>query len=154
MKQLSQYFRAGVGAIIINELGHVLAFERSDIPGAWQFPQGGLEVDEEPSEAIFREINEETGISREMLKLVDKYPEPLVYELPPEARSRKAGRGQVQYWFLFKFNGNDRDIILTSSDEFNAWRWMPFSDMIECIVDFRTRVYLRLSDYFSGHLSP
>ena len=35
-------FRANVGAVIINEEGYVLAFERLKIKGAWQFPQGGL----------------------------------------------------------------------------------------------------------------
>jgi len=40
----SQTFRAGVGAIILNTSGQVLALERKDIPGVWQLPQGGLEV--------------------------------------------------------------------------------------------------------------
>jgi hypothetical protein len=38
MKSPAQYFRAGVGAAIINRGGLVLALERADIPGAWQLP--------------------------------------------------------------------------------------------------------------------
>ncbi len=34
----SQTFRAGVGAVIVNHAGKVLALERRAIPGAWQMP--------------------------------------------------------------------------------------------------------------------
>lgn len=48
----SQYFRASVGALITNGKGEVLAFERRDVPGAWQLPQGGIAEGEEPIDAI------------------------------------------------------------------------------------------------------
>jgi len=152
MKPPSQYFRAGVGAGIIDGDGRVLALERSDIPGAWQLPQGGLEEGEEPYRAILREINEETGISHDDLELIDEYPEPLVYELPPEARRKKTGRGQVQFWFLFRFKGNESQIEISSSDEFTAWRWMSVKQILADVVDFRARVYRRLTERFSEHL--
>jgi putative (di)nucleoside polyphosphate hydrolase len=149
MKPLSQYFRAGVGAVIIDDGGRLLVLERSDILGSWQLPQGGLEEGEEPSKAVLREINEETGISQNDLELIDKYPEPLVYELPPDARSRKTGRGQVQYWFLFRFKGDESDIDIISSDEFTAWRWMSVKQLLYDLVDFRARVYRLLTKRFS-----
>ena len=40
----TQAFRAGVGAVILNADGKVLFFERRDIPGTWQMPQGGLKM--------------------------------------------------------------------------------------------------------------
>ena len=152
MKPPSQYFRAGVGAIIIDGGGRVLVLQRSDIPGAWQLPQGGMEEGEEPSTAILREIDEETGISQNYLELIDEYPEPLVYELPPEARSRKTGRGQVQYWFLFRFKEKESEIDISSSDEFTAWRWMSVKQILTDVVYFRARVYQRLTERFSEHL--
>src|SRR5438874_5948950 len=69
----AQYFRAGVGAVIVNSKGLVLAMERVDIPGAWQLPQGGIERSEEPLRAAFREVAEETGIPESDLELVDAY---------------------------------------------------------------------------------
>ena len=152
MKPPSQYFRAGMGAVIIDGGGRVLVLERSDIPGAWQLPQGGLEEGEEPSTAILREINEETGIPQNDLELIDEYPEPLIYELPPKARSRKTGRGQVQYWFLFRFKGNESQIDISRSDEFTAWRWMSVKQILTDVVDFRARVYRLLTEHFSEHL--
>ncbi|MEY3093175.1 MAG: hypothetical protein RIU67_1958, partial [Actinomycetota bacterium] len=40
----SQQFRAGVAVIVRRENGDIMAFERKDTPGAWQVPQGGLDV--------------------------------------------------------------------------------------------------------------
>ena len=68
-------FRAGVGAVLINQKGEVLAFERINIKDAWQFPQGGLEIDEKPLDAVYRELTEETSILPQHLKLIDTYPE-------------------------------------------------------------------------------
>ena len=153
MKLPGQYFRAGVGAVIINDDGLTLALERSDIPGAWQFPQGGLEAGEEPATAVYREIEEETGIPKANLDLIAAYPTPLAYELPPEARSQKSGRGQAQYWFLFRFTGNDRAISLTNSDEFSAWRWLLAGELLETVVAFRATGYRRLFAHFAAYLA-
>lgn len=153
MKPPEQYFRAGVGILIMNGAGHVLALERSDIPGAWQLPQGGLLENEEPKRAAIREVREETGIAEGDLEYVDAFPGPLAYELPPEARTIKTGRGQVQYWFLYRFTGDDEKIDVKPGGEFSAWRWMPFGKLVGTVVEFRRPVYERLAEYFAGHLS-
>lgn len=150
MKIPKQYFRAGVGAVIINEIGHVLALERIDMPGSWQLPQGGLKSAEEPLRAAFREIAEETGIDERNLELLDSHPEPLAYELPPSARSPKTGRGQVQYWLLFRLRGGEDNIDVRRGAEFRSWKWMAFESLIKLTVDFRKPVYRKLADRFSS----
>jgi 8-oxo-dGTP pyrophosphatase MutT (NUDIX family) len=87
----TQTFRAAVGAIILNENGKVLSFERMDISDAWQLPQGGLHEDETPLEAVKREVLEETGIEPKYLELLGTESRLLAYELPEEARSRETG---------------------------------------------------------------
>jgi 8-oxo-dGTP pyrophosphatase MutT (NUDIX family) len=82
----------------------VLALERSDVPDAWQMPQGGLKPGEEPAQAVLREVEEETGLPRASLEPIRSFPELLAYELPPKLRSKKTGRGQVQYWFFLRLN--------------------------------------------------
>ena len=47
----SRHFRAGVVALIVRDDGAILAFERADVPGSWQLPQGGLETAEQPVDA-------------------------------------------------------------------------------------------------------
>lgn len=152
------WFRAGVGAVIADGRGRVLAIERSDIRGAWQLVQGGLEMGEAPVDAALREIGEETGIASDKLRLLDEYPEPLAYELPPDARSAKTGRGQVQYWFLFQFVGGDEDVRLPAEGEgegegeSRAWRWMPLATVVSGVVPFRRRLYERLLERFEQHV--
>lgn len=147
----SQYFRAGVGAVIFNASGLILALERVDIADAWQLPQGGLEAVEEPLQAVFREVVEETAITESDLELVNTSPQLLVYELPPAARSGKTGRGQVQYWFFFRFRGSDDAIDLGSGGEFRNWKWMSFKSLLDSAVDFRKPVYRRLVTLFRDY---
>lgn len=148
-------FRANVGAVIINDAGYVLAFERLKIKGAWQFPQGGLNEHEEPLEAIYREISEETNISKEKLILISNYPEWLAYELNKEMRTPKHGRGQVQKWFLFKFNGNSSDINISDvkEQEFGAWKWDRIDNIISDTPQFRKQIYIKLKNYWNIHFA-
>ena len=39
----SLQFRAGTVAVVSNSKGRVLAFQRTDFPGQWQLPQGGID---------------------------------------------------------------------------------------------------------------
>jgi putative (di)nucleoside polyphosphate hydrolase len=152
LKRPAEYFRAGTGAVIIDGRGLVLALERAGIAGAWQFPQGGLKEGEEPLAAAYREIAEETGIAESELELLESAPEPLAYELPHEARTAKTGRGQVQYWFLFRFLGNDNAINVEQGGEFRHWRWLPFPELLQKTVEFRRPVYRRLAELFGSYL--
>ena len=147
------YFRASVGAVVQNHRGEVLVLERSDRPGAWQLPQGGIRKDEEPEEAVLRELREETGLPPDRVQIVDAYPGWLAYELPPEARSQRLGRGQVQRWFWLRLTGDPAsetiDLAAASSREFRAWRWMPLSGIAEETASFRRHVYRKLAARWS-----
>jgi len=146
--QPSLFFRAGVGAVIANEHGAVLACERRDIAGAWQFPQGGLKDGEAALEAVRREIQEETGITRDELQLTAECPDLLVYELPRRAWSTKTGRGQVQRWFMFAYRGRP-DVVPPADSEFVACAWRPFDEVERQVSDFRRPVYRRLRECFN-----
>jgi hypothetical protein len=101
---------------------------------------------------VFREVQEETGIPHSALELLDTYPEPLAYELPPAVWSKKTGRGQVGYWFLLRFHGAEAAIKLESGAEFCAWQWLPFARVVTRVVAFRQPVYRRLQERFKPHL--
>ncbi len=148
-----QYFRAGAGAVILNRTGLVLAFERADARGTWQLPQGGLNESEEPLATALREVHEEAGILPQSIELLDAYPEPLAYELPPEFRKPKTGRGQVQYWFLFRFLGSNADIDVARGGEFHGWKWIPFDTLLASVAEFRKPVYGRLAEHFKPWLA-
>lgn len=149
----SQFFRAGAGAVIIDRHGRVLAGERTDAPGSWQLPQGGLKEGEEPLVAARRETEEETGLAAGGLAHLDSYPDPLVYELPPAFRNEKTGRGQVLYWFLFRYSGPDCAIDVTKGGEFRAWQWLTLVELIALTPEFRRPLYQRLAALFRGYLA-
>lgn len=144
----SQFFRANVGIVVARADGRVLALERVDQPGAWQMPQGGLDVDEEPAAAALRELHEETGIGAEQVELVAEHPDWLAYELPLARRREKNGRGQVQKWFLYRFLGSDDAIALTppkgERQEFRDFRWMELGELAEKIWEVKRPIYQAL----------
>jgi len=156
MKKLpANVFRASVGAVIINTSGEVLALERKGIKDAWQMPQGGLDVEEEPYDAVLREVREETGLTVTDIELLEEYPEWLAYELPDNMRSKKLGRGQVQKWFLFRLVSSENAIQLDHDfhPEFSAWKWMTLTDLAVVTVPFRQRIYERLAEGFKVYLA-
>ena len=148
-------FRVGVGAVIINSQGKIMAFQRADNHGAWQLPQGGLNEGEEYIEGMFREVYEETGIKKENLQLLGEYPEWLAYELPKDIWERKRFRGQVHKWYLLKFTGDERKINLKKAkdNEFKAWKWMTFAELAEETLPFKKRIFQRLAEGFSEYLT-
>ncbi|MEZ5216638.1 MAG: NUDIX domain-containing protein [Ilumatobacteraceae bacterium] len=141
-------FRAGVVGVIRRSDGRVLLFERVDVPGSWQFPQGGMDPGETAADAVWREVEEETGLHRAQLRPVDAYPHWVAYELPAEHRRKKTGLGQCQRWYLFEVV--DDDVRPTPDQrEFRAWRWATIDETLAGVVAFRRDGYERvLSAWF------
>jgi putative (di)nucleoside polyphosphate hydrolase len=150
---MKEFFRASVGAMIIDAQDRVLAFQRAGASdGAWQLPQGGVEPDETTRQAVYREIREETGLVKEDLALLAESPHWLSYELPLAYRSKKTGRGQTQKWFLFRLTGNTNK-IRPDHKEFVAYRWMARDELLQHAVEFRRDVYGQVFDEFAKHLT-
>lgn len=64
-------FTVSVGAIILNENNEILLLDHVFRPGSgWGIPGGFIESDEQPHEAIKREIFEETGLKIENVEMM------------------------------------------------------------------------------------
>ena len=157
--QVSGYFRANVGVLLLNRDGLVLAAERKEIPGAWQLPQGGINQGEEEEQAVLREMREEIGFSeqdiRDLLQPLGTHPGWFAYQLPRENWSAKNGRGQAQRFFAYRFVGHDDrlDEAFGASPEFSAWKWTSMSDLIEEVWKVRRPVYEAIERAFAQHLA-
>jgi len=120
-------YRLGVGLVIINDQSKIFTGRRLDSTKAWQMPQGGIDDNEIPLEAAYREMFEETGIEKCKVSLLKQSKIWYRYDLPKEIQGKFWGgkfRGQSQKWFLFRFNGSDEDInIHTKYQEFSDWKW-------------------------------
>ena len=139
--------RKGVGIIVLNKNNEVFVGKRKDNPvDKWQMPQGGIDNNETPLDAMKRELAEETSITRiKILKEIENW---LEYELPQNLLGKiwkGKFRGQRQKWFIVKFLGSENEINLnTKHPEFIEWKWINYKSLPEVIVDFKKEVYLKL----------
>ena len=155
-------YRPNVGVALFNASGQVLIGRRFRddgpeivLPGLeWQMPQGGIDPDEDPRDAVMRELWEETGVLKanhlgETDWLTYDFP---AYDGPPHRLAKF--RGQRQKWFALRFNGRDAEIDpLTTRNgqppEFDRWRWERLERVAELVVPFRREVYLAVAQSFA-----
>ena len=98
--------RQGVGVIVLNENNDVFVGKRKDNPiDKWQMPQGGINTNESPLNAMRRELLEETSISKK--KILKEIEDWLEYELPPKLLGKiwkGKYRGQKQSGLLLNLS--------------------------------------------------
>ncbi len=150
-------YRPGAGVMLLNREGKVFVAQRLDNTlEAWQMPQGGLEQDEDPQDGALRELEEETGITRDKVEIIARCPTELLYDLPDDLVGKLwkgKWRGQRQHWFLCRFTGRDQDIdIQTEHPEFRAWKWAEPSELPAMIVPFKRDLYGRVLEAFARWL--
>ncbi len=147
-------YRPCVGVVLTNADGRIFAGQRADMDTpAWQMPQGGVDEGEQPLEAAYRELEEETGVARGHVSFVQMTAEPVTYDLPLDViATRWDGqyRGQAQMWVEFRLDAPDDVIDLTHKDlEFSAWKWMSKRDILTAIVPFKRPIYKAVFREFS-----
>lgn len=152
-------YRQCVGVMLMNAQGDVFVGQRrdNDVP-AWQMPQGGVDKGEDPRDAALRELWEETGVTSDLVEVIDQTEGWLPYDLPHDIVPRiwkGRYRGQEQKWFLLRFNGSDDQVnIETEHPEFSEWRWLPPSELVANIVPFKREVYEKVVAAFAQTLKP
>ncbi len=140
-------YRPNVAIVLLNEQGKVFWAHRANQDG-WQFPQGGMRTDETPEEAMFRELEEETGLHSHHVELLGSTPGWLKYRLPKRYLRRHHKPlciGQKQVWFLLKMVADESRFALDATDtpEFSEYRWVDFWYPVAHVIPFKRRVYHR-----------
>jgi putative (di)nucleoside polyphosphate hydrolase len=147
------HFRAGVVAVVSRSDGRVMAFERADMSGEWQLPQGGIETGETPVAAAWRELAEETGLGPTQVRLAGEYPEWTVYEWPAAVRNSSRGSaarfGQAHRWFFFDLI-DDTTEPAPDGHEFGRWKWVDPIELVDGVVDFRRAPYRQVLGSVAG----
>lgn len=159
-------YRPNVGIVICNQKGQLFWARRINNDG-WQFPQGGVSRNESLTDAMYRELQEETGLERQHVRIITHTEKWLKYDLPKKflrnqrrkthgiGRKRVCFKGQKQVWFLLELTGEESVVNLTAGlevPEFDRWRWVDASHAIDNIVDFKRSVYEKALSEFKPHL--
>ncbi|MEP2532226.1 RNA pyrophosphohydrolase [Shimia sp.] len=150
-------YRRNVGVMLVNADGHAFVGQRLDSDvAAWQMPQGGIDKGEAAQEAALRELEEETGVSRDLVTVEAETEGWISYDLPHDIVPRIwKGRykGQEQKWYLLRFHGRDDQVRIDGDHpEFSEWRWLPADELVANIVPFKRSVYEQVVAAFSSRL--
>jgi putative (di)nucleoside polyphosphate hydrolase len=94
-------FRRAIGAIVLNKKGKIIAFNRIDFTENWQGIEGGMEENETPLEALYRESFEEVGLSRDKFEII-KETSGFVSYLFPDGKKWRGYDGQEKKFYLLK----------------------------------------------------
>lgn len=152
IEDVLRHYRPNVGVLLFNRKGEVFFGRRigdfADLGEdndayRWQFPQGGVDMEEDIIDAAFRELKEETGVSSARLLAVT--PGWLTYDFPAGYK-KKQWIGQRQKWAAMLFEGVESEINLTADahQEFDQWRWAELEEAPHLIVPFKRKVYEEL----------
>lgn len=150
-------YRPNVGIILINQDNKVFWGKRIR-EQAWQFPQGGINPEESPEQAMFRELHEEIGLHPEHVEIIGRTRNWLRYNVPERwVRREWRGhyRGQKQIWFLLRMKADDSAIALDADahPEFDSWRWSDYWLPLDAVIEFKRGVYMRALTELSALLN-
>ena len=151
-------YRPNVAALIVNRAGNLLICERMTIPGAWQFPQGGVDAGESLEQALHREVCEEVGLESKHYEVID-HRAGYRYLYPEQARSKKlrkhGSHGQEQTYFLCHLKSDAPQVNVNQKQrEFRAYRWiLPIEFDLDWLPAFKRDVYREvMRDFFKVEL--
>lgn len=148
-------YRCGVGIVLLNSEKKIFVGKRIDNKSdAWQMPQGGIDFGEEEDLALYRELEEETGIKSNQVQILAKSKKYFYYNLPYKLQKKFWGGkylGQKQRWYLGQFIGDETSININTEDpEFSKWKWINRDEICNSIVDFKKEMYYDIFDEFNN----
>ncbi|DAB36785.1 MAG TPA: RNA pyrophosphohydrolase [Sulfurospirillum cavolei] len=144
-------YRPNVAAVVVSDKYpfkcELFIASRSDIEGAWQFPQGGIDAGETPREALYRELEEEIGTNE--VEIIGEYPEWLRYDFPQKiAQKMYPFDGQSQKYFLVRLKKDAKINLATKEPEFCDFKFVSLEEIFDFITYFKRPVYKQVLEYF------
>lgn len=132
--------RLTVGCVLFDEQGRVLLMKRRD-NGYWALPGGGVEPGESVTEALVREVEEETGLRVRPVQLIGVYSSPDVL-----LRYADGHRCQpVSLTFRCALEGG----APRETEEATAVAWFP----VDALPELLPIHHERLADALAGHIA-
>ncbi len=135
-------YRPCVVVVFTNKDGQILSCERSDVRGAWQLPQGGIEPGESALNAVYREMREEIGCDR--FKITGEASGLVKYKFPEDLQSpiKKKWIGQSQSWFRAEFDPGFAPDLAQADGEFINFSWRDAATIINGVIEWKRAAYI------------
>jgi putative (di)nucleoside polyphosphate hydrolase len=131
-------YRLNVAGMLMTPGGDLLICERLNLPGAWQFPQGGVDRGETLEEAITRELFEEIGVTADQW-IERQQAGPFRYHFEA-GRLIRGYCGKDQHFFLLEYLADPLAIdVHQPSAEFRSYQWIRPRDFDLCWVPITKR---------------
>lgn len=138
-------YRLNVAAMVLGHDSDVIFLGlRSDIEGAWQYPQGGIDSGENAREALLRELKEEIGTNS--VDILGHYDTEVCYEFPPHIKARFGFDGQCQTYFLVRLKSDS--VIALDKKEFIDYRFVPIDEIDKWVKSFKLPIYKEVIAHF------
>jgi putative (di)nucleoside polyphosphate hydrolase len=149
MSNAEPIYKPNVAGILRNREGKILICERVNVPGAWQFPQGGIDEGETPEQALVRELWEEIGLDAGDFRILSQRGG-YRYLFPNDRKRGHDGKDQI--YFLCDFLAADAKInVATEHPEFRAWKWVqPQEFQRAWLPEMKVAVYSQVFRDFFG----
>lgn len=125
MKQFPTHIVA-VGGIVENSYGEILLVKQRH-GGVWTLPGGQVEVCENLTDALIREIKEESGIDASVEKLISVWSNTSIDE-------GYNGYGMIPTKVIFNFICSYNNGELCTSDETSESKWIPKNEVLNYIT--------------------
>lgn len=124
-------------AIIFNRDMKLLLLQRSSyeeqwMPNKWALVGGGVEEDEEPIDAVKREIKEEIGLE------IDNFIEKFALQRTEDS---------IEYMFIAKYNGKDNDVKLNEEHQDYGWYFTDEIVDLDSVPNLMDYIKIALTKY-------
>lgn len=147
---MKKIYRPNVAGIIMDsnypETKNVWIGLRNDMRDVWQFPQGGIDRNEDIRDVFLRELKEEIGTDN--VEIIDMCPYWLKYDFPRLKKGKYSG--QKQKYFLARLKNNEDININTEIPEFEDFKFIPIQDLFKHISAFKVPIYTKAIEYFTN----
>lgn len=98
----------------------------------WKFPQGGIEKGESEEIAAKRELQEEMGTDRFIIKQQANHRHQYEWTLDSVKKAGFKWRGQVQRFLLVEFVGDDNDLAINQNEVYN-YKWGNAEETLKAV---------------------
>ena len=133
---------AGVGAVIWNESNEIVLIRRGQEPrrGEWSIPGGKLEWGESVKQAVLREVREETGLTVDIIGLIEAV----------DSITRDEKGAVVRHYVLIDFMVRRVVGELCAGSDAAEARWVPYAALGEYSLWTETRRIIETSARMRG----